>query len=35
MTIQGLPLIDEEALEDPRERDRFIRRVREFSRLRR
>ena len=30
MTIPGLPLIDEEALEDPRERDHFIRRVREF-----
>lgn len=35
MTIPGLPLIDEEALEHPRERDRFIRRVREFARLRR
>ena len=35
MTIPGLPLIDEEALEDPPERDRFIGRVREFSRLRR
>jgi uncharacterized protein YbbK (DUF523 family) len=33
--IPDLPLIDEEVLEDPREREQFIRRVREFSRLRR
>jgi uncharacterized protein YbbK (DUF523 family) len=33
--IPGLPLIDAEALENPRERERFIQRVREFSRLRR
>jgi uncharacterized protein YbbK (DUF523 family) len=29
--IPGLPLIDEEALEDPGERERFIQRVREFG----
>jgi uncharacterized protein YbbK (DUF523 family) len=34
IVIPDLPLIDEEALEDPRECDRFIQRVREFSRLR-
>lgn len=34
-TIPGLPLVDEEGLEDPQERERFIQRVREFARLRR
>ncbi len=32
--IPGLPLIDEEALEDARERERFVRHVQEFSRHR-
>ena len=33
--MPGLPLIDEEALEDPRERNRFMREVLAFARLRR
>jgi len=29
--IPGLPMVDEEALEDPRARERFIQRVRDFA----
>jgi len=33
--MPGLPTIDEEALEDPAERDQFMREVLAFARLRR